>query len=538
MRGAWTLVAALGLGLAASPAAAQEPPRLTVRVRQVAGASVYLDVGTLHGLATGDTLAVLRDTLAGPVGRVVVTAATEGRSVLAVVGDVFAVARGDALTLLLLRGPPPREAELGVPEVEPSPAAAEPPSTPERRPPADVAPVPALRPRPARHGRVALDFTGTRSVTRVGGADPVDVDRTFATPALRIDVTAPEAVGGFTVHTSARLAYRYSGDGLLQPATSARVYAASLERRFTAVPLEMVMGRFHSPAEMYSGFWDGLMLRVGRGGVGVGAIVGFEPDQWNEGFSTALPKATAFAEGSARGAGWRWRGDVSAHTVRPSDSLPAHTFVGLTQRLTAGSLSLSHDLQVDRHPSEGGWRVSRLRARAGLAVTDGIEVRAGVARRETYLLFRGGDPFAPRRDRLDAGLAVRGSAGFASVDVDVSRDADGRESRGASAYFSTFGLPGLDAVGLTGSVSRWSGDYGRTLTAAPGLSLDLPGATLRAGYRFGRTDYLDRAVTTHGVDASLDAPVGPGVRFSARGRVQFGDLLRSQTLDLTLYRIF
>ena len=511
----------------------QDAPRLTVRVRQVAGASLYLDVGTAHGLATGDTLGVLADSAGAALGRVVVTASTEGRSVLTFAGEPFAVARGDRLTLLLLRVP------ASVPAGEPAPPVpAEPPA--RAAPSEQVAPppAPATAPRARAHGRVAADLGGLRSVTRVGGADPLDIERTFATPALRVDVTVPGAVGGFTLHTSARVAYRYSSGDVVQPAGSARIYAASLERRFTSAPLRVLLGRFHSPVETYSGYWDGVLLRVGRDALGVGAIVGFEPDQWNEGLSSELPKATVFVDGSARGPGWRWHGDVSAHTVRPADSLVAHTFVGATQRLTAGPLWLSHDVQADRHPDGGSWRVSRLNVRAGLEVATGVELRVGLARREAYLLLRPDDPFAPKRDRLDAGIGVRGGSGYLSADVDVSRDAGGEVTRGASVFAAAYRLPKLERLGLSGSASRWSGDYGTTLSISPGMTLGLSRASLRVGYRYGRTDYLERTLTSHGLDGSLDAPLLGGMRFTARGRLQWGGLLRSQALDLTLYRIF
>lgn len=519
------------MGLA-STAQAQEPPRITVRVRQVAGASFYLDVGTLHGLATGDTLLVHDEANDTPLGRAVVTASTERRSVFGFAGEPFAVARGDRLTLLLLREP---TEEAPAPETgeraaqAPRPAAQGPPPVPRQ---------PTVPSRGRAHGRVSLDLGGLRSVTRVGGADPVDVERSYATPALRVDVTAPGAVGGFTLRTAARVAYRYSGGSPIQPAASNRVYAASLERRFTSVPLHLILGRFHSPVETYSGYWDGALIRLGGGGFGAGALVGFEPDQWNEGVSTQRPKATAFVEGMARGPRWRWRGSVSAHTVRPADSLPAHTFVGATQRLTAGPLFLGHDLQADRHPLGGAWRVSGLQARAGLDLPGGAELRLGFSRRESYVLVRADDPFAPRRDRLDIGLAIRGGGGYLSADVDRSRDASGNETRGASLVFSAHSLPGLERVGLSGALSRWSGAHGTTLSGSPGLTVDLSDVSVRVGYRYGRSDYVGRVLTSQGLDAAVDAPLGSGMRVSARGRIQWGGLMRSQALDLTLSRIF
>lgn len=536
-------VMVLGAALLAlsSDGGAQEAPRVTVRVRQLAGASVYLDIGTRGGLATGDTVRIALDSLGTPVGALVVTASTETRSVLTFAGEPFPITRGDHLTLHLLREP------LEIP-ADPRVAAVEGAATPSPRDTLSLrAPVAAGPERPAvpaprgfvppAHGRVALDLSTIRSVTTVGGADPLEVARTFATPALRFDVTAPRAVGGFTFHTSARVAYRYDDGGMVGPPTSARIYAASLERDFTTVPLRVMLGRFYSPVEQYSGVWDGAMVRVGRS-FGLGALVGFEPDRWNERPSTKLPKVTAFVDGRARGAGWRWQGNLSAHTVRPTDAVPAHTFLGATQRITLGPLFLSHDVQVDQDPVDSAWRLSRLRVRASLDLSPAVSLRAGLVRRESYVLGRPGSPFAPRNDRVEGGLAVRAGAGYLSADGSVSKDVAGERSWGATGAFGTgpLSLPG--GVGLSGSVSRWTGPYGNSVSAAPGLDVGLGDARLRFGYRFNRSDYLSRSVTSHGIDAFFDAPLRDALRVSARGRLQWGGYLRSQGLDLTLYRIF
>lgn len=524
------------MGLGPLPGAGQDAPRVSVRIRQIAGSTLYLDVGTRHGLASGDTLRVAREPEpAKVVGRLVVTAATETRSVLTYVGDPFPVTRGEVVVLFLLREPEERPAEA-VPAGPDSGAAPRPvPSEPA------VLPVPPTRSTfaPQRaHGRIGMDVSAHRSVTTLGSSTPTDVERTFATPAFRMDVRAPGLVGGFTFHTSARVAYRYNSGSTLQPSTSTRVYAASLERRFTEVPLRVILGRFNSPAESYSGFWDGAFVQVGEDGFGAGAIVGFEPDQWNEKPSTQRPKATVFVQGRARGEGWRWRGDASAHTVRPTDSVPAHTFLGLSQRASLGVLSLSQDLQVDRDPQGGPWRVSRLRVRAALEVAPGVEVRGGASRRESYFMDRFDSPFSPRRERLDAGIAVRGEGGYASVDLDVGRDAAGETTHGATAFFTAYRVPGLPLAGLSGSASRWSGSYGSTLALAPAFTVDLGTTALRFGYRYSRSDYLARRVVTHGADAALNGPLGPGLRISVRGRLQWGGYLRSQGVDVSLSRIF
>jgi hypothetical protein len=534
----------LSIAFAASApsARAQQPtteaqpadPHVTVRVRQVAGSSIYLDIGTRHGLATGDTLEVSRDSLQAPAGRLTVTASTETRSVLAFAGEPFAVTRGEALTLHLLREPA---------EAVPEPAApvAPPPAAPVARPARAAAPSRSamaqsrrLAEGPRPHGRIGLDLSADRSTTQVGTVDATSIDRTFATPAFRLDATVPGVMGGFQLRTSMRLAYRYSSEELIQPPASARVYAAALEREFTSVPLRIALGRFHSPVESYSGFWDGAFLRYG-GRVGLGAMIGFEPDRWNERPSTNLPKATVFLDGRGSGRGWRWAGDFSAHAVRPNDSLPEHTFFGASQRLSAGPLHLGHDVQVDRDVDRGGWRVSRLRVNGSLDLGPGVQLRGAFSRRETWVQGATLAFFAPRRDRVDAGLALRGGSGYVALDGSRGKDAAGEPTWGATGSFQVGGYSG---AGLSGMVARWSGSFGNTLMAAPAVSLQLNPAWLRFGYRYYRSDYLDRLLESHSVESSLDVPFGSGLRASGRMRVQWGGKLVGQSFDLSLYRIF
>jgi len=521
-----------------APAAPQEAPRISVRVRQVAGSSVYLDVGTRHGLATGDTLSVAHGESRDWIGRLWVTASSETRAVLTYTEAPFPITRGEFLTLQLLREPAERPDEPSVRQAPPARSSSTPAPRTTRPATANTGTQPAIQERPPAHGRVSLALSSTRSSTTFGGSDAVNVPRTFATPAFRFDLTAPQAVGGFTLRTSSRVAYRYSSTDVFQPTATLRIYSAVLEREFEVAPVRVALGRFHSPVESYSGYWDGAFVRVGSNGFGFGALVGFEPDRWNERPSTELPKASVFIDGRARGEGWRWQGDFSAHTVRPADSLPVHTFFGATQRVTVGRLFLSHDIQVDQDPEDGRWRLSRLRLRGSLALSENVDVRGGIARRESFLIYRLGSPFAARNDRLDAGLMLRTSVGYLSGDVGVSKDVAGNRTVGTTASYASVPAGRAGALGWNATVSRWSGAYGSTVSASPSVTLALDLARIRMGYRFNRSDYLERSSVTHGVEASLDRPLSPGMRMSLRTRIRFGRTLSSQSLDATLSRVF
>lgn len=512
-------------GAGAQEADPQEAPRATVVVRQVAGTSIYLDVGRRHGLETGDTIEVAREEGGDPVGRLVVTAATDTRSVLTFAAEPFPITRGASLTLTLLRAPAEAVPEAAAPRAT---------VTADARSPAPQ--VSSFSPGP--HGRIGLDLSASQSTTSVGSVDPERVRRTFATPALRFDATVPQAVGSFALHLGGRLAYRYADGATIAPATSVRIYGASLDRDVPGSPIRLRLGRFHSPVEVYSGWWDGAMIRVGNRAFGVGALAGYEPDRWNERPSADRPKVTAFADWHGRGPGWRWQGDVSFHTVRPRDSLPDHTFLGISQRISTGPLRISQDLQVDRDEAGGRWRVSRAGIRSTLTLGRHVDVRAGASRRESWLVGLGGGLFAPRSDRIDGGIAIRTGGSYLSADASRSKDGLGRESTGLTGSVSVRRLPASSVLGASAVVSRWTGPYGNTLSANPSLMVDLTPAWLRFGYRYYRSAFLERTSTTHGAEASLDAPLASGLRVSVRARVQWGSYLANRSLDLSLYRIF
>ena len=103
------------------------------------------------------------------------------------------------------------------------------------------------------------------------------------------------------LNTSMRLSHRTSPDEVIQPVTSLRFYQFDLEKRFEAAPLQLHLGRFHNPFDDFSGYWDGMMVHLGDEGLGAGVAVGFEPNLWNETFSSDLPKVSGFLDYTGRG---------------------------------------------------------------------------------------------------------------------------------------------------------------------------------------------------------------------------------------------
>ncbi len=512
--------------LRAGPLSAQEPqgpPRVTLEVRQVAGANVYLDLGTAGGLATGDTLQVLRPDGA-PLGRLAVVAATATRSVLTFVGGPFPLATGETVVVELARFP------VVAPEPRPEPP-------PEAGAPAGAPPPPTGGPRAS--GRLTLEAAVSHSVTELGVVDPVEVSRTLATPALRLDATVTDLFGGFTLRSRGRVSYRYtSGPGYGRP-TTVRIHDLSLERRFTGVPLRLTLGRFFSPAESFSGYWDGVAARVGGPSFGGGVLLGFEPDRWSRAPSLDLPKATGFLDFRLGRGRTRWDGDVSLHLVAPRlDGWADHLFLGLGQRVTLGPLRLRAEVQADREPGGGGVRIGEAVAQATVAVSPAVSLRVGGARRERYTLSGAEDPFGPRRDRVGGGVSLRLGRVAVSADHTLNRYDGGRDRTTWSGAVSVRGLPGLPGTSWTASASWWDGKGDEAVTAGAAVSFHLSALRTRVGYRFHSSTFVGRTRVSHAPELDLDLPLGGRFSLTLRTRGTFGSEVLGQYAHLALTRAF
>jgi hypothetical protein len=519
-------------------APADTPPEIRVRIEQIAGATIYLDLGTNHGLAVGDTLPVLPDEGPPRLGSVWVRLANATRAVLEFAGDPFPLERGQIVRLQLQRVPTVAapDPELGASGRDDAEVAPSDVVVPE---PVEDDPVVAVERVQPVTGRWGLDLAGSHSVTDLGGGiGDQSVSRVFASPALRFDLFAPSSVGGFDLRLRTRATYRYGSSPGFNSELVPRFYEVSLFRQFDAVPLQLTMGRFHSPGESFSGYWDGLGARFGGSGFGLGALVGLQPDRWNQLPNSDMPKATVYADFEHRSEGVRWRGDVSAHSVWPPTSAGAHLFFGIGHRLTSGNFRLAQDLQVDRDSWNGGYRLSRFTTQATVRMAPGVHLRAGVSRRSTFLLWVD-DPtelFAPQRDRVNVGLTTRSGRNSASVDVSLNRDVAGEVSRSVSGTLVGGSL--WRDIGTMASFSYWDSALGTSWSVAPALRWAWGDVRGRTGYRFYTSNFARRTQTTHSPDISLSMRLPNRLRASLRVQGRFGPAVTSEFVQFSLSRVF
>jgi hypothetical protein len=302
-----------------------------------------------------------------------------------------------------------------------------------------------------------------------------------------------------------------------------------------------MLGRFSSPYEGYSAYWDGLLLRVGGArGPGIGVVAGFEPSLYDERPSTELPKITGFADLSLRGDGWRYSTDVSVHYLRPSDG-SEWSYAGWTQRISVGPLDLSQRLRLDGGIDGRAIELGDLRLRGRLAVAGALGLHAGYGRTGASALPPGvrGDvltlPFSlVEREEVSVGFDVSRGSGSLWIDAGQSR----RSSQTVGRFVS-----GNAALPLGGSQLLLSGRYWRrgsfdSLGAAPALAFGLLQSRWRLGYRFYRTHSSGDAITTNAVDLRVSKSLGRSIGLTAGVQHQWGSNLAADRMELGLSRSF
>jgi hypothetical protein len=513
-RGA-TLPALLGvLALAPLAAARAQDARLPALVEQIAGAGLYLNVGSDQGIAQGDTLAVYGSADGPVLGRFVVVAAATGRCVVEFAGPPFAVTRGVTLYLAA----PPRVAPEA--PVEPAP----------RRTAAPASRSPSL------HGRLALEVNAFQSTARWTTNDPEQARRRFVTPAAALRADLTDLPGGWSVHTSARATYRYSDPDLISPRTDVRVYQASVAQGGPASPFYLEMGRFLNPFVAAGGYWDGLMMHTGGDGLGLGAALGFEPDRGNQTFSSTLPKYGAFLTYRAGTGAMRYVSDVSFHQVRPRDGLPIHSYLGWSQAIRVRRFRLSHQVQVDRNPERDRWIVTRLNGAVGLPLAPGLELQARVAMGQPYAFWRAQNLIGVRRDQGSLGLSYWSRAASLSADVTLHRvagDTWGRTLGGSVAFPRA-----LAGIGWSAATSYWTQGALSGLYLSSGFDRSVGRVWWRGTYQLDRSVGSGDPLVTHSGDLGLSFPLSRRVVVDLRGRVQRGAHLTGYGLSLSLWSGF
>ncbi len=524
LRGCRLAVAVLAstvTGAAAQAVPAAPDTTVSAQVIQIAGAVVYVGVGTGAGLAEGDTVWVRRADGTDDERPMIVVSSSRRSTALTFAAAPMPVTRGERLALRIggsapLAVTPARETEATV----------------ARRPP------PTLGTGPRIDGRISMDVQALRSTTRYDSEAP-STTRTFVTPTSRLQLRVSDLPGGLSLRTSLRGSYRYDANGIVDPAQSVRVYELAAHKRFQAVPVELQMGRFYNPYDQFSGYWDGLLVRVGGDGLGVGGVVGLEPDRWNEAFSADRPKFSVFMDFRRSGQRGGTRGSFSVQHVRPSSEFVEHTYAGWSQSFWWNGANLAHSIQIDRDPESNRWVVSDLFLNGSVGLGRGLRLRARWSNRRPFYYWRASpDVFSYRRNSVAGGMSWSWAGGSLAADL------TGHTSDVAQGWsLSSAGTVRLHSIGVAGlglTVTGTHGSFDRTSITSLATTLDRRVGTtsLRGGYRVYRSASPFHEILSHNLDGYLTTPLMDNLRLTVQLSTQLNRNLLANRAYLSLTRTF
>jgi len=300
------------------------------------------------------------------------------------------------------------------------------------------------------------------------------------------------------------------------------------------------VGRLYNPYEPMSGYFDGAWVHVGgREGFGGGASAGLRPSREDGGISDSIPKYTVFANYSDRTGPLRYDAALSFTEELPkADSLSDHLYVGLTQALRIGSVSVRQSLAVDRDPTDDAWKVTRLLVGVSVPVVGGLSAHARYSLRQPYRV-EDPVPITYQRDRGNVGLTYAFSGSIVGADVTANDVIDDELGRGWT-YSGWFSVPetSLWKLGFTGTVSYRDRQGDNLIYASPGLMRRFGPTVARLTYTYYRTEEPAAALTTHAGDLAIDFPIARRLRGTLAGQIQRGAEQRGNALYVSVWWAF
>ncbi len=329
----WCLVLALGGSAGFSAETLQPSPAVSQgTVTYVSAKTVYLDIGTDHGAAVGDSVYLTRG---GSLVALGVLSAVSSLSSMVPLPSGTTPARGDRVMAYHRTRTDTHEAVKGSEGVPGDP------------------------PMASRHinGRVALQYIGGGSVA---------TGFSFSQPALLLHLNVPALFGSgirFTMH--GRVTRDLGTPGTLSGSpsrTNARVYTLALTSDAPDRTFGYALGRISSRYVGGLGPIDGAELVFRTGRITGGILGGFQPDYRTSSLDTRQQKTALFANLAWRAAAGT-AGDVTLAYGRQMHrgKLDRDFLYAQSSTRLGESLYLYHSSEVDVTGLEGTERKSRLR---------------------------------------------------------------------------------------------------------------------------------------------------------------------------------
>lgn len=530
------LACAVGLTAVASGVSGQNGAgaRVQASVEYIAGANIYLTGGTGIGIVAGDTLDAAT---ASRSGRLRVISSGERKSVVTFAGDPFPITIGDSLTLTL-----PMASRPGTTE---RPDSVETVLRPDERrpPPAIAARAPAGQRRssaPARppvriDGTFGIEFDALQSDARWGDLPEEHDERRFMTPGVRLNTTVTQLPGGLELQANVRYEQRLARGVGYDSRSAVHVYTATVSRAFQAVPLQIRIGRFHNLADLYGGYWDGGLVRLGGRHAGIGVSAGYTPDRVNGGFSTVSPKSSVFADLDVGGRGASYRASIAVHQEEDTTAYGLH-YVSGTQQLRLGRAIFTNRVRFDAGSGWSDWSVAQMDVSASTPLVGNLRIRGNYARRSYTWAGFDPDTARPHNERRGAGIEYAGYSASASVDARIVDWSDGESARTVSTSLIVQQTP-LAGIGFGINASRSESEAGNATWLSPSLFRRFGPVSSTLTWQDYRTDGSTDA-DSRAAQFTLSFPLAGGFYSTLRLQARRGSGSSSNRLFTSLWKSF
>jgi hypothetical protein len=311
----------------------------------------------------------------------------------------------------------------------------------------------------------------------------------------------------------------------------------NIEKSFEKLPLTITAGRFYNPYEIFSGFWDGMMLRVGSRDHGIGLIAGFEPVRSNEGFQTDLPKYSAYTYREFETGIFKSTTELDVTTVIPTVNLENHIYAGLSQQFMVSRHRISVRLQADQNPVDNQWTFSQVMVRGMAALTNQLQVYGTYNRRQPYRMYSPITPIGYIR------TSITGGAQFHYGSVSVGSDLSRITSELSPTAYSISGYAQANRTRLwdldfSVNANYWFNETYTTLRLSPGISRNFNTLYLALGYEFYQTDFFSGQYQTHTGTLSAMLSISPHWYVQTNLRSSYSELLINNSLQFSIWRSF
>jgi hypothetical protein len=503
-------------------AAGQTP--LRVVVEYITAKEVYLSAGQLQGLFANDTVTAQRSGSLGAV-RLAIVSSSRTRAVAAPAdSQSVPLARGEVLFISVSVSAARRAEELRLPRpvvADSVPAGAV----------ANVGPNPRRTTGAQTSGRIGFEVDAIRTSIRYGDGESQTAERTYLTPTIRMRMRTEHLPGGLRFSTNLRATQL----GRTGEANEIRfqLYQASLEGDIKPAGLHFQLGRFYNSYESHSGYWDGVLIRVGSNRMGAGVIAGYTPERGNETLSSVSPKMSAFVDAHARRGNFGYDIDVSAHQQSNVFLAAEREFIGVSQSISIGRTYLTQRVQFGKTAGRTELWQAQLTGSALIAGPLSVNARYTTERNDLYF---GGPSDLGRRTRMSAGAVLSGRAGFANVEAGTVDPGLGSVARTGSLNFFLPRALVVAGIGFSGNVIQ--DDVVTSTYVAPYVERYHGRFRARVGASYFRTDYATTRFEQMGGDLSLALPLGKRSELGWTAGATTGSNMQTARTSLTFWQSF